>query len=164
MPDLLQQKVSEGVSGETSSQRVSPDSFRLSAFIGLPYAFGGRGPEAFDCWGLVLAVAKSAGFDYPEYPVNPSDCRAVAGAMQTACADSTTWLRLTHPEPWCVVLLTTASHGDHVGIALPSLSVPSVPSVSSVFLQTSRKTGSILCRFNDPRHSIKGLYRWTGRK
>ena len=28
----------------------------LSRYVGLPYAPGGRGPEAFDCWGLARLV------------------------------------------------------------------------------------------------------------
>lgn len=149
-----------------------PDTFNLRDWIGKPYAANGRGPQQYDCWGLVLAIAKAAGLDYPEFIIDARDCRAVAGAMQRACADSAAWLRLNEPEPWCVVLLSTTEIGDHTGIAVPSaLSVSSVPSVSSVlprrpthFLQTTLRTGSIISAFNDRRfsHRIKGLYRWIG--
>jgi len=143
-----------------------PDTFDLRDWIGKPYAANGRGPQQYDCWGLVLAIAKAAGLDYPEFIIDARDCRAVAGAMQRACADSATWLPLADPEPWCVVLLTTENSHDHVGIAVPSAnsvsSVNSVNSRSTHFLQTTIRTGSILSSFHDPRfiHRIKGFYRW----
>ena len=38
----------------------------LSRFVGLPYAPGGRGPEAFDCWGLArLVYAELLGLALP---------------------------------------------------------------------------------------------------
>jgi len=37
-------------------------------FIGKPFADHGRGPDAFDCWGLVRAALKAgAGVDVPSY-------------------------------------------------------------------------------------------------
>ena len=139
-------------------------SFSLTSFIGKPYVANGRGPAGYDCWGLVLAVARSAGLEYPEFVIDARDCRAVAGVMQRACADSATWLRLTDPEPWCVVLLTTERHGDHVGIAMGApVSSPGLSSRPTHFLQTTLRTGCILSSFHDPRfkNRIKGLYRWN---
>jgi len=40
-------------------------SAALQPFIGKAYARGGRGPEAFDCWGLVLAVRGALGLVRP---------------------------------------------------------------------------------------------------
>ena len=34
------------------------DQFNLADIVGKPYKIGGRGPNAFDCWGLVRYVYK----------------------------------------------------------------------------------------------------------
>jgi cell wall-associated NlpC family hydrolase len=46
--------------------------------VGFPYRHRGRGPIAYDCLGLVLAVCKSAGvvaeaFDFTDYTQNVAD-------------------------------------------------------------------------------------------
>lgn len=38
--------------------------------IGKPFAWGARGPEAFDCWGLVRFALARAGQVVPDYPSN----------------------------------------------------------------------------------------------
>ncbi len=38
-------------------------------YIGLPWHAGARGPEAFDCWGLFLAIQRDHfGRELPEIP------------------------------------------------------------------------------------------------
>ena len=47
-------------------------------YIGRPWHAGARGPEAFDCWGLFLAIQRGHfGRDLPEIPVNANDLRTV---------------------------------------------------------------------------------------
>jgi cell wall-associated NlpC family hydrolase len=37
-------------------------------YVGLPYAPGGRGPDEFDCWGVLMAVLqREAGLPVPSY-------------------------------------------------------------------------------------------------
>lgn len=38
----------------------------LERWVGLPYAPLGRGPDAYDCWGLVAAVYAAAGCQLPD--------------------------------------------------------------------------------------------------
>jgi cell wall-associated NlpC family hydrolase len=51
---------------------------KTSDFLGKAYQSGGRGPEVYDCWGLVMAAMKQTGTDLPDYGVNPDDTNAVA--------------------------------------------------------------------------------------
>jgi len=37
----------------------------VDAFIGKPFVYGARGPEAFDCWGLVLALRAALALPVP---------------------------------------------------------------------------------------------------
>ena len=37
----------------------------INAYIGKPYKYGARGPDAFDCWGLVLALRAALGLPVP---------------------------------------------------------------------------------------------------
>ena len=51
--------------------------------IGLPWVAGARGPDAYDCWGLFLAIQRCHfARDLPEIPVNADDLRAVLGAFR----------------------------------------------------------------------------------
>ena len=43
-----------------------------SDLIGKPFRFGGRGPEDFDCYGLVVEMNRRAGIVLPNY-VSPRD-------------------------------------------------------------------------------------------
>ncbi|GJL65115.1 MAG: tail assembly protein [Nitrospirales bacterium] len=40
-------------------------AFDWNHWAGLPYAPRGRGPHAYDCWGLLVAVLQAAGHDLP---------------------------------------------------------------------------------------------------
>ena len=51
---------------------------KISDFLGKPYQVGGRGPEAYDCYGLVMAAMKQMGVTLPDYGVNADDTNAVA--------------------------------------------------------------------------------------
>jgi len=58
----------------------------VSAFIGRPYAFGARGPAAYDCWGLVLAVRAALGLPVPPDFAAPDAVSADARARLAVCA------------------------------------------------------------------------------
>ena len=49
--------------------------------IGRPYAYGARGPEAFDCWGLVLELRRRLGLPLPPDPTTRGLAPAAARAL-----------------------------------------------------------------------------------
>ncbi len=62
--------------------------------IGRPWIAGGRGPDAFDCWGLVrFCWRERFGIEVPEISVDAADLRAVLAGFRD------------HPERrrWCRV-------------------------------------------------------------
>lgn len=53
----------------------------MNNFIGLPWAPNGRGPDSFDCWGLVMAVFQEVrGIELPDWQIDPY---TYTGAMKT---------------------------------------------------------------------------------
>lgn len=58
----------------------------LDDFVGLPYREGGRGPDAFDCYGLLVEVFRTVhGVELPDWyqdaPGNAAASRAIAAAL-----------------------------------------------------------------------------------
>jgi len=57
---------------------MSPPLHWAAEFIGRPWHAGARGPDAFDCWGLFLAIQREHfGRDLPEISVDANDLRIV---------------------------------------------------------------------------------------
>lgn len=53
----------------------------VTDLLGRPFKLGGRGPENFDCYGLVMELFKRQGISLPDY-VSPDD-RASISALIT---------------------------------------------------------------------------------
>jgi len=82
-------------------------------WIGLPYRVLGRGPDAYDCLGLMMAVqAEQFGvhLDYGLVNIGQEECDAKARYLPA-------WARVDEPREGDVVLMRRG-RGWHVGIAL----------------------------------------------
>lgn len=86
-------------------------------YIGAPFVDGGRGPEFYDCWGLVTAVyATHRGIELPAYgEISAHDLGRVSRAM-AGYRDG--WQQVETPEPFDVALmrLPLSARPGHVGI------------------------------------------------
>lgn len=84
------------------------------------YKEGARGPDEFDCWGLVRA-ARIELFGYPALPllsdVAPRDFKSIASAHATT-RDMLGFTELANPVPGCIVMAWRGSLCVHVGIAV----------------------------------------------
>lgn len=82
--------------------------------IGKPFEYNARGPEAFDCWGLVHFVYKNTlGIDLPTYgEVDAADVAAVARRMRSPNLMGPWLARRGEAEVFDVV--TIAAPGSHV--------------------------------------------------
>lgn len=90
------------------------------SYIGKPWTKGGRGPDSFDCWGLVYHIYRQQlGIQLPSYPnINATNLRAVRDAITNGAVEQV-WVPLEKPEHLCVVAMSknvTSLH--HVGIYL----------------------------------------------
>lgn len=89
-------------------------------YIGLPFQHGGRGPDSFDCYGLVAAVLRDAkGFRLPDwYAASPDPqaaSRAISAALAGECAGGRA-NKVEQPEDFDVAVVGSGSRLHHVGL------------------------------------------------
>lgn len=91
-------------------------------YIGKHWRNGGRGPDEFDCWGLVWWIyLKHLNIKLPLYPIDAKDVSYV-----TALIDSelncppwvSPWRLISQPQDLCGVLMATGKIFTHCGIYL----------------------------------------------
>ncbi len=86
----------------------------INRYIGLPWVNGARGPDAFDCWGLLAWVQRAHfGIDLPERSIEP----AVMRAIYRDEVEAGRWRILARPVHGCGALLRDGDQ-PHVGIWL----------------------------------------------
>jgi len=86
----------------------------LEEFIGRPFERGGRGPDAYDCWGLVLALRRHLGLLEPPDIATGTITREQAHA-QFALQSRSGWRRMPLLSEGGIVLVPCAAHaGVHV--------------------------------------------------
>ncbi len=114
------------------------------------YVKGGRGPQAYDCFGLYAEVCRRRGMAIPTptTPVGDAE-RATAIALSIAAGD---WVALDAPQPWCAVALRLGAFVAHIGIVLAD---------GETFLHMDDATGVSRERLDSLRWSrrIAGFYR-----
>jgi len=126
----------------------APLAPRLFAdLIGKPWAEGGRGPDAYDCVGLVLEVAKRLGKQLPDYVSNEATLHAELAAGGDSLADLP---RMIHPNVGDVVLLRMGVNEHHLGVMVDSCRM----------LHASRNCAAIIERVNSPlwQRRVMGYY------
>jgi len=86
---------------------------RIDDLIGRPYKRGGRGPESYDCAGLVVEVLRRRGIDLkiPETPEAEADQLAAMQAILRA-----QWVGIERPLPGCLVFFRGVP--GHVAVML----------------------------------------------
>ena len=101
-----------------TTHSLSTRTSALSTLIGLPWIAGARGPEAYDCWGLFLAVQRQHfGRDLPEIPVDALDLRAVLDAF-IAHPERQRWQPVSAAEEGDAVLMRQSRYPVHIGVWL----------------------------------------------
>lgn len=86
----------------------------VSDLVGKPFVMGGRGPEAYDCWGVARECYRRW------HGVTPPDQVSGNSAHNTALIErqAAQWLRLARTEPGSVVVFRTMGFGGHLGFVL----------------------------------------------
>lgn len=104
-------------------------------YIGLPWVSKATGPDAYDCWGLVVHVLrKHFSTDANEYEnIATSDHRAIQKAILQEM-HSGKWRKIEKPQAGAVVLMSSGRMFHHIGIMVDSDKI----------LHTHEKTGCCL--------------------
>jgi hypothetical protein len=92
----------------------------IDSFIGLPYREGARGPDAFDCYGLVAAVFRAArGVELPDFyqdtPGPQSASRAISAALAGEVAGGRS-VPVDEPVDFDIAIVGSTLRPHHVGV------------------------------------------------
>lgn len=97
---------------------MSVAAVELTTLIGLPWLAGARGPEAYDCWGLFLAVQRQHfGRDLPQIPIDALNLRAVLDAFH-GHPERQRWQPVRTAEEGDAVLMRQSRYPVHIGVWL----------------------------------------------
>lgn len=91
----------------------------LNKFVGKPYRLGGRGPEFYDCWGLVMAVFEQRGITLPDWRSNSSELSDIVSAVTHGIyesADKHYVIEVTYPRDFDIAVVSRAHKAHHVGV------------------------------------------------
>ncbi len=122
----------------------------LSDLVGKPFADGGRGPDAYDCWGLVCEVFKRYGIELPDYKISCEDASRIDNEIDSQRRQ---WRRCEGeiPAPSLVVIrFNEVVFCNHTGVYIGS----------GRFIHTREKIGGNIDRIDSPawRRKIEGFY------
>ncbi|MDY7537621.1 NlpC/P60 family protein [Undibacterium sp. RTI2.1] len=82
----------------------------FSDLIGTPFKTGGRGPDYFDCYGLVMEMAKRDGIELPDFGTHSN--QGVISALVGASLPQ--WEEVSQ-KAGAVVLIRIGRYVSHVG-------------------------------------------------
>ena len=120
----------------------------MTDLVGVPFRYGARGPDAYDCYGLVLECARRAGVSLPDFG-SASDQGVIAAMMG---ASLPLWAEVPC-RPGAVVLLRVGRFIAHVGY---------VTGVDQ-FIHTWESSGGVtMARLSDWKQRIVGFYEYAG--
>lgn len=117
--------------------------------IGIPFQFGGRGPDTFDCYGLIMHLYREKhGIELPDYasPTDQAMISAVFGSQLPL------WQKCPAGEG-AVALIRLGRLVSHCGYMLDD----------NHMLHTSQAAAGVsLQRLDHWRHRLIGCYRYVG--
>ncbi|MCA3575530.1 MAG: C40 family peptidase [Aestuariivirga sp.] len=92
----------------------------IDSFIGLPYRDGARGPDAYDCYGIVAAVLKAVkGLELPDWHAAAATPQAASRAIAAALAGEVAGgrvLAVVDPADWDIAIVGSTFRPHHVGV------------------------------------------------
>lgn len=131
---------------------MTTPSVHYADLRGLPYQPDGRGPAAYDCYGLAVELFRRAGITLPDYtdPGNP----AAQGALFTAGVNQL-FTQVHHPRPLDLVLFRVARGLWHCGVVIDGY---------ERFIHIMQRCNVAVEELHSPswQHRLVGIYRWQG--
>jgi cell wall-associated NlpC family hydrolase len=142
--------VSSTVTQSTSADSpVSKLKIPFSDLIGKPFCYGGRGPDKFDCYGLVREMYQRKGIEIPDAP---SSEKAQNNQSVLTINRYQHW-KDTKEQPYVAVLFQIRGFVCHVAFTLPD----------GKFIHTWESSGGIVIeRLQLWRNRIAGFVDYNG--
>jgi len=122
--------------------------------VGKPFLWGARGPDAYDCWGLVAEALNRVDLPVPPDLMLPDDTVEHTTRTLEQQIASPAWVLQTKPEPGDVAALSTNKRIHHVGVLTPW-----------GVLHTAARCGAVISRERQLRamgYQRIEYYRWAG--
>lgn len=89
-------------------------------FVGLPYREGGRGPDAYDCYGIVAAVFRTLrGIELPDWHQDRPGQQGASRAISAALAgevDGGRSVKVDTPADFDIAIIGSKVRPHHVGV------------------------------------------------
>lgn len=121
---------------------------KCADLIGVPFEYGGRGPDAFDCYGLLMEMYRRDGIILPDYR-SPDQLNRIAALM---AMQLDLW-RETEKRPGAAVLIRIGRFNSHVGYVLDGMR----------FVHTWEESGGVVTeRLSSWESKIAGYYEFAG--
>lgn len=121
------------------------DSPSYDDLIGKRFQYGGRGPDVFDCYGLVKEMLSRQGHDVPDYN-SPSEGPKIIAMM----LEKRQFWRETEWKPGAVAMMRL-NRNLHVGFILPH----------KKFIHTWDKSGGVTVEHaREWEHRVVGCYEY----
>lgn len=132
-----------------------PATHELSDLIGKPFAWGGRGPDAYDCYGLVKELLRRDGVVVPDFRSPKEGARIIA-------------LFTAGVQEWRPAAI---EQGATCLIRLPGIGKDMVGTMHCGYMlndhqmiHTWEKSGGVTIeRIEHWKHRILGFYRYVGK-
>lgn len=116
--------------------------------IGIPFELSGRGPETYDCYGLVMEMNRRAGVEVPDV-TSISDGKSVEALMNK---HKSKYWKKTEIVPNATLIFNIKGYGAHVGYVISP----------SRFIHTWEATGGVLTeRLSLWEKRILGAYQYV---
>ena len=124
----------------------------LSDYVGLPYRKGARGPDAYDCWGLVMHFyAHELGLVLPDFSYTP-DRAGYMGAVERGLE---IFKKVDAPSMYDIVLLKIVGRPYHTGLYVKE------KTGDRILHAYRERDGSVLDRLSQWQNQIEGYYSWA---
>lgn len=121
---------------------------RYAELIGTPFAYGGRGPHVYDCYGLLRYLYAQDGMDIPDY-ISPSDGARISAMM---VGELRLWNKVEGPAPGRTALFKVPGN-LHVGYCMGE----------GLFIHTWEASGGVTIeRLKDWDQRVMGYYEYAG--